>query len=389
MHVHPRPEWLVWLDWPQPSPGVLRVRTAGETRRRIREALEAADTFGRSELRQATMFAVNAVEAALLWCTTSDPGAGLLDPRVLAAMEDMAGRLTEPITVADLARRAGLSPSRFAHLFTAQAGTSPMRYLERQRMRLAEQLLDLTPRTVTEVARTVGFDDPLYFSSRFRSYAGRSPTAYRRRGPMSRLDQRCGSTRVFGPAPPQLRPASRSGTSARPMTSPTTGVGSTPPAYARSASARAGEADRMPTTVTSASTSSRVSITLGVSASPISDSRPPGRTRERAVAGTVGVGGGVDHAVVRGRRQTRHGVGGEGVACAQPAGQGQPVGTQPADGDLGAGVDGEQRGEQSDGAVAHDQQPAAGTGAGSPDGAQRVRPGSTRAAAVVLTASGT
>jgi len=181
VHVHPRPEWLAWLDWPQPSPGVLRVRTAGDTRRRIREALEAADTFGRSELRQATMFAVNAVEAALLWCTTSDPGAGLLDPRVLAAMEDMAGRLTEPITVADLARRAGLSPSRFAHLFTAQAGTSPMRYLERQRMRLAEQLLDLTPRTVTEVARTVGFDDPLYFSSRFRSYAGRSPTAYRRR----------------------------------------------------------------------------------------------------------------------------------------------------------------------------------------------------------------
>ena len=49
------------------------------------------------------MFAVNAVEAALLWCTTSDPGAGLVDPRVLAAMEDMAGRLTEPITVADLA----------------------------------------------------------------------------------------------------------------------------------------------------------------------------------------------------------------------------------------------------------------------------------------------
>lgn len=181
VHFVPRPEWLVWLDWPQPSPGVLRVRTTGETRRRVREALEAADTFGRSELRQATMFAVNAVEAALLWCTTSDPGAGLIDPRVLAAMEDMAGRLAEPITVADLARRAGLSLSRFAHLFTAQVGMSPMRFLERQRMRLAEQLLDLTPRTVTEVARTVGFEDPLYFSSRFRAYAGMPPTAYRRR----------------------------------------------------------------------------------------------------------------------------------------------------------------------------------------------------------------
>lgn len=181
VHFHPRPEWLVWLDWPQPLPGVLRVRTGGETRRRISEALETADTVGRSELRQATMFAVNALEAALLWCSTADPGAGLLDPRVLAAMENMAGRLAEPITVADLARRAGLSPSRFAHLFTEQVGVSPMRYLERQRMRLAEQLLDLTPRTVGEIARTVGFEDPLYFSARFRSYAGMPPTSYRRR----------------------------------------------------------------------------------------------------------------------------------------------------------------------------------------------------------------
>lgn len=181
VHFHPRPEWLGWLDWPQPLPGILKVQASGETRRRIRDALEAADTFGRSDLRQARMFAVNAVEAALLWCTTSDPGAGPLDPRVLAAMEDMAGRLAQPITVTDLARRAGLSPSRFGHLFTEQVGISPMRYLERQRMRLAEQLLDLTPRTVSEIARTVGFEDPLYFSSRFRAYAGMPPTAYRRR----------------------------------------------------------------------------------------------------------------------------------------------------------------------------------------------------------------
>ena len=180
-HFRPRPEWLAWLDWPKPVPGVLRVRTAGDARRRIQEALQAADAFGRSDLRQATRFAVNAVEAALLWCTTSDPGAGLLDPRVLAAMEDMAGRLAEPITVAELAGRADLSPSRFAHLFTEQVGVSPMRYLERQRLRLAEQLLDLTPRTVAEIARAVGYDDPLYFSSRFRAHAGMPPTTYRRR----------------------------------------------------------------------------------------------------------------------------------------------------------------------------------------------------------------
>ena len=56
-----------------------------------------------------------------------------------------------------------------------------MRYLERQRMRLAEQLLDLTPRTVTEVALGRSASTTCSTSpSRFRSYAG-IPTAYRRR----------------------------------------------------------------------------------------------------------------------------------------------------------------------------------------------------------------
>ena len=240
------------------------------------------------------MFAVNAVEAALLWCTTSDPGAGLLDPRVLAAMEDMAGRLAEPITVAELARRADLSPSRFAHLFAEQVGVSPMRYLERQRMRLAEQLLDLTPRTVAEIARTVGYDDPLYFSSRFRAYAGMATDdvpAPAGRSRLSTLDQSGSAADPPASSVPvprcRGRPAGRAPRPGR-RSRPRSGSGPDRPAYARRVSARAGEADRMPTAVTSASTRSRVSIRLGSPDSPISASRPPGRTSDSAVAGAVG-----------------------------------------------------------------------------------------------------
>jgi len=47
---------------------------------------------------------------------------------------------------------------------------------------LAEQLLDLTNRPIAEIAREVGWDDPLYFSQRFHHFAGVSPSRYRRDG---------------------------------------------------------------------------------------------------------------------------------------------------------------------------------------------------------------
>lgn len=57
-----------------------------------------------------------------------------------------------------------------------QLGISPQRY-ERERMSVAKQLLDLTNRPVSSIAREVGRDDPQYFSQRLRRFAGVSPRA--------------------------------------------------------------------------------------------------------------------------------------------------------------------------------------------------------------------
>jgi AraC family transcriptional regulator of arabinose operon len=35
---------------------------------------------------------------------------------------------------------------------------------------------------IAEIAAQVGYDDPFYFTNRFRRHAGKSPTQYRRRG---------------------------------------------------------------------------------------------------------------------------------------------------------------------------------------------------------------
>jgi AraC family transcriptional regulator, arabinose operon regulatory protein len=66
-------------------------------------------------------------------------------------------------------------------LFREHLGTSPQRYVERQRVIRATQLLELTARPVAAIAREVGWTDPLYFSQRFARFTGLSPTAYRRR----------------------------------------------------------------------------------------------------------------------------------------------------------------------------------------------------------------
>ncbi len=179
-HFHPRPDWQVLLDWPQDRPGVGRLVIGGAIADRMSAALDDAGYWSRSPQPRARLFAMNALEQVLLWCDSQNPRAGAIDERLVRVLEHVDRRLAEPLTVADLAAVAHLSPSRFAHLFTEQVGSTPLAFVERQRMTVARQLLEQTGRPVAEIAAAVGFGDPLYFSTRFRRLTGSSPSAYRR-----------------------------------------------------------------------------------------------------------------------------------------------------------------------------------------------------------------
>jgi len=181
-HFHPRPEWQILLDWPQIAAGIGQLSLDAEVQSRIVQALSAVAYYARSEQPRADLFGMNALEQVLLWCDTQNPRAVPLDARILRVLEYLDRNLAEPLTVPGLAKVAHLSTSRFAHLFSAQLGTSPSAYLERQRIAQARLLLEHTQRSVAEIARTVGFTDPLYFSTRFKHVVGSAPTAYRHRG---------------------------------------------------------------------------------------------------------------------------------------------------------------------------------------------------------------
>jgi len=192
-HFHPRPDWALYLAWPETAPGLMRLHLEDAGVR-----LRALDRFGEAHAlatgalpsapRRREAFAMNALEACLLWCDTQNPLSELsqidgrrIDGRVQAAMEFLTRRLAEPVTSDALADACGLSASRLAHLFRAQVGLTPQQFLEGQRMERARRLLELTPRPVSAVAAEVGYENPFYFTLRFKRATGLSPRDYRKK----------------------------------------------------------------------------------------------------------------------------------------------------------------------------------------------------------------
>jgi AraC-like DNA-binding protein len=89
--------------------------------------------------------------------------------------------LGEAISVEDMARRAGLSPSRFAAAFRAHFGMAPHRYLTHLRLAHAQELLRNSRSTLVEIAGYCGFADVHHFSKIFKLHTGQAPGAFRGR----------------------------------------------------------------------------------------------------------------------------------------------------------------------------------------------------------------
>ena len=99
--------------------------------------------------------------------------------RIERCVNYMTQHLDKPLQVATLAAQANISPSHFFALFKRQIGSAPMDYFTRLRMQRARQLLECTSMSVKEIASTLGYDDPFYFSRVFKSVNRVPPSGYR------------------------------------------------------------------------------------------------------------------------------------------------------------------------------------------------------------------
>jgi AraC family transcriptional activator FtrA len=73
-----------------------------------------------------------------------------------------------------------MSPRTFARRFRAATGTTPHRWITRQRVLLARRMLENTDASVEEIARRCGLGSAANMRAQFATVIRTSPAAYRR-----------------------------------------------------------------------------------------------------------------------------------------------------------------------------------------------------------------
>jgi AraC-like DNA-binding protein len=99
--------------------------------------------------------------------------------RLAAALEFLEEKFAEPLSPALLARRAGLSPVRFARLIKRIFRLTPRQLITQTRLAAAAELLTGTSRRVADIALACGFYDHSAFTRAFRAATGLTPSDFR------------------------------------------------------------------------------------------------------------------------------------------------------------------------------------------------------------------
>lgn len=97
---------------------------------------------------------------------------------VLAWARERVGR---PLTVADLAARAAVSPATLHRRFRAELGTTPLAWLTAERVALACRLIERGEPSLDAVARASGLGTSANLRAQVRRHTGLAPSAYRAR----------------------------------------------------------------------------------------------------------------------------------------------------------------------------------------------------------------
>jgi len=182
IHFRLDPGWQELLHWPKLAPGLFFLSPPDNPRGRQVETLaQEVHHQANLPLPRREWLARNALENLLIWCDAVSPLRTPFEPdaHLEKVREHVARNLSSPLTLPMLADCAGISVPHLHRLFRRHQGMTPQQFIENQRMAQALRLLSIPRLSVKEIAFACGFDDPLYFSRRFKKMWGKSPDQFR------------------------------------------------------------------------------------------------------------------------------------------------------------------------------------------------------------------
>ncbi|AXK38763.1 response regulator transcription factor [Crenobacter cavernae] len=106
-----------------------------------------------------------------------------LDPDEVLLQAGIAlirGRLSEPLTVEEIATQLGSYEKKLSAVFRERTGLTVFAYLREERLRTARQWLAESDASIQDVADQLAFQNAGNFATAFRERFGLTPTAYRR-----------------------------------------------------------------------------------------------------------------------------------------------------------------------------------------------------------------
>lgn len=106
---------------------------------------------------------------------------GLTGYALRQVREYVDANLSNDISLAQLARIAGMSSHHFARLFRQSMGIPPHQYLISRRVARARYLLRETSRPLAEISHEVGYESQSHFTALFRKSTGLTPKVFRSR----------------------------------------------------------------------------------------------------------------------------------------------------------------------------------------------------------------
>jgi AraC family transcriptional regulator len=110
---------------------------------------------------------------------TRAPSNGLSGERLERVRDYIEAHLDDPLTLADLAGVACLSPHHFSRSFKQAVWVGPQRYVMQRRIERAKTLMRRTNQPLALIAQEVGFSDQSHLTSLFRRETGMTPGRYR------------------------------------------------------------------------------------------------------------------------------------------------------------------------------------------------------------------